>query len=122
MPTCDMTPPVPFPWHQEPISRSDKAKGRQLAERCLQLLREAVKNDDADFGRMDEDADLDPIRDDPAFAEIMKAGHPDRRYAAVMERAMRASRRLRSTDSIPPPICENAGNSSPRVTARSHGR
>ena len=65
------------------ISRSDKAKGRQLAERSLQLLREAVKNDDADFGKMDEDADLDPIRDDPAFAEIMKAGHPDRRYAAV---------------------------------------
>ena len=47
------------------------------------MLREAVKNDDADFGKMDEDADLDPIRDDPAFAEIMKAGHPDRRYAAV---------------------------------------
>jgi eukaryotic-like serine/threonine-protein kinase len=51
--------------------------------RCLQLLREAINNDDADFGKMDEDADLDPIRDDPAFAEIMKAGHPDRRYAAV---------------------------------------
>ena len=58
------------------ISRSDKAKGRQLAERCLQLLREAIKNDDADFGKMDEDADLDPIRDDPAFAEIMKARSP----------------------------------------------
>ena len=68
------------------ISRSDKAKGRQLAERCLQLLREAIKNDDADFGKMDEDADLDPIRDDPAFAEIVKAGHPDRRYAAVWSR------------------------------------
>jgi eukaryotic-like serine/threonine-protein kinase len=65
------------------VSRSDKAKGRQLAERCLQLLREAVKNDDADFGKMDEDADLDPIREDPAFAEIMKVGHPDRRYAAA---------------------------------------
>jgi formylglycine-generating enzyme required for sulfatase activity len=65
------------------ISRSDKAKGRQLAERCLQLLKEAVKCDDADFGKMDDDGDLDPIRDDPAFAEIMKAGHPDRRYAAV---------------------------------------
>ena len=65
------------------ISRSAKAKGRQLAERCLQLLREAIKNDDADFGKMDEDADLDPIRDDPAFAEIMQTGHPDRRYAAV---------------------------------------
>jgi serine/threonine protein kinase/formylglycine-generating enzyme required for sulfatase activity/tetratricopeptide (TPR) repeat protein len=65
------------------VSRSDKAKGRQLAERALRLLREAVKNDDADFGRMNEDGDLDPIRDDPAFAEIMKADHPDRRYAAV---------------------------------------
>jgi formylglycine-generating enzyme required for sulfatase activity/tetratricopeptide (TPR) repeat protein len=65
------------------VSRSDKAQGRQLAERCLQLLREAVKNDDADFGKMNEDADLDPIRDNPAFAEIMRAGHPDRRYATV---------------------------------------
>ena len=64
-------------------SRSDKAKRRQRADRCLQLLGEAVKSDDADFGKMDEDSDLDPIRDDPAFAEIMKEGHPDRRYAAV---------------------------------------
>jgi Sulfatase-modifying factor enzyme 1 len=47
------------------------------------LLREAVKNDDADFGKMDEDADLDPVRDEPAFAEIMKAGNVERRYAAV---------------------------------------
>ena len=27
---------------------------------------------------MQEDADLDPCRDLPEFAEIMKAGHPDR--------------------------------------------
>jgi serine/threonine protein kinase/formylglycine-generating enzyme required for sulfatase activity/tetratricopeptide (TPR) repeat protein len=65
------------------ISRSDKAKSRQLAERSLLLLGEAVKNDDADFGKMDEDGDLDPLREDPTFAEIMKAGHRDRRYAAV---------------------------------------
>jgi len=32
---------------------------------------------------MQEDGDLDPIRDLPAFAAIMKGGHPDRRYAAV---------------------------------------
>ncbi len=32
---------------------------------------------------MDEDAGLDPIRDDPAFTEVMKAGHPERRYAGV---------------------------------------
>jgi formylglycine-generating enzyme required for sulfatase activity len=65
------------------VSRSDKAKGRQLAERSLQLLRDAVRNGDADFGTMDVDADLDPIRDDPAFAEIIKANYPDRRYAAI---------------------------------------
>jgi formylglycine-generating enzyme required for sulfatase activity len=65
------------------VSPSNKAKGRQLADRSIQLLREAVKNEDADFGKMDEDADLDPIRDDPTFAEIMKVGHPERRYAAV---------------------------------------
>jgi tetratricopeptide (TPR) repeat protein len=65
------------------VSRSDKSKGRQLAEQSLQFLREAVKNDDADFGKMDEDGDLDPIRDNPAFAEMMKAGHPNHRYAAV---------------------------------------
>ena len=97
------------------VSRSDKAKGRQLAERCLQLLEEAVKNDDADFGKMDEDADLDPIRDDPAFAEIMKAGHPDRRYAAVWT-AMRASRRSRSTGLIPPPTCEVPGTDRPGLS------
>ncbi len=65
------------------VSRSDKTKGSQPAKRCLQLLKEAVKNDDADFGKMDEDADLDPIRDDPAFVQIMKIGHSDRRYAAA---------------------------------------
>jgi formylglycine-generating enzyme required for sulfatase activity len=65
------------------LSRTDKAKGHRLAERCLRLLGEAVENSGADVQRMDEDADLDPIRDDPAFAEIMSAGHPDRRYTAV---------------------------------------
>ena len=78
-----MMPLVPSPWHQEPSPARTRRRSRQLSERCLQLLREAIKNDDADSGRMEEDADLDPIRDDPAFAEIMKAGHPDRRYAAV---------------------------------------
>ena len=57
--------------------------GTTFQSRCLKLLREAITNDDADFGKMDQDADLDPIRDDPAFAEIMRAGHPDRRYAAA---------------------------------------
>jgi serine/threonine protein kinase/formylglycine-generating enzyme required for sulfatase activity/tetratricopeptide (TPR) repeat protein len=67
------------------VARVDKVKGRQLAERSLQLLKEAVKNDDADFGKWDEDADLDPIRDDPGFAEIRKGSHPDRRYESVWD-------------------------------------
>ena len=65
------------------ISGTNKAMGRQLEQRCLQLLQEAIKNDDADFGRMDEDPDLDPIRDTPEFAELMKRARPDRRYAAL---------------------------------------
>jgi formylglycine-generating enzyme required for sulfatase activity len=32
---------------------------------------------------MDDDFALDPIRDDPAYAELMKPGHPGCRYAAV---------------------------------------
>jgi serine/threonine protein kinase/formylglycine-generating enzyme required for sulfatase activity/tetratricopeptide (TPR) repeat protein len=65
------------------VARTDKAKGHQLAERSLQLLKDAVKNGDADFGKLDEESDLDPIRDDPGFAAIMTAGYADRRYAAV---------------------------------------
>ncbi|MFI5457893.1 MAG: protein kinase, partial [Isosphaerales bacterium] len=65
------------------IAKKDQDRGRQLAERSLRLLRELVQNDDADFGKLDDDAGLDPIRDNPAFAGIMKAGYPDRRYAAV---------------------------------------
>jgi serine/threonine protein kinase/formylglycine-generating enzyme required for sulfatase activity/tetratricopeptide (TPR) repeat protein len=65
------------------VGRSDNTRGRQLAERSLQLLREAVENDDDVFAKMNEDPDLDPIRDAPAFAEVMEAGHPDRRYAAT---------------------------------------
>jgi len=65
------------------IARSDKSRGRQLEERCIRLLREAVQNHEADFGKMDGDPDLDTIRDDPAVAEIMTAGHAERRYAGV---------------------------------------
>jgi formylglycine-generating enzyme required for sulfatase activity len=65
------------------VSRSDKEKARQLADRSLQLLREAVRNSDADFRRMEEDSDLDAIRENPAFASIMSEGHANRRYAAL---------------------------------------
>ena len=65
---------------------------------------------------MEEDTDLDPIRDDPAFAEIMKAGHSDRRYAAVWTSDTR-SRRPRSTVSIPPLTCAMPGTDRPGLPA-----
>ncbi len=65
------------------LSRKDKAKGQEMAARALQLLQDRVRLGDADFERIDDDLTLDPIRDDPRFAEIMKASHPERRYAAV---------------------------------------
>jgi formylglycine-generating enzyme required for sulfatase activity len=67
------------------VERKDKARGAVLAGRAVGLLRQAIQNGSG-YGRIDEDADLDPIRDLPAFAEMMKAGHPDRRYAAVWSR------------------------------------
>ena len=65
------------------VAGKDQAKERQLAERALSLLRKAIENGYADYKHMQEDTDLDPLRDLPAFAEIMKAGHLDRSYAAV---------------------------------------
>src|SRR5262249_2663295 len=63
--------------------RMDEAKGKALSARAVVLLKEVVRSGGADFGRMDDDPDLDPLRDDPAFAELMKPGRPGRRFAAV---------------------------------------
>src|SRR5205814_5957251 len=61
----------------------DQPRGRVYAETALRLLRQAIQNGYSDFNHMQEDADLNPIRDLPSFAEILTGGHPDRRYAAV---------------------------------------
>ena len=65
------------------IARMDQARSQSLSERALSLLRKAIENGYADYGHMQEDADLDPIRDLPAFAEIMKPLRLDRSYSAV---------------------------------------
>jgi formylglycine-generating enzyme required for sulfatase activity/tetratricopeptide (TPR) repeat protein len=65
------------------VGTKDAGAGRALAARAVGLLKDLVQSGDADFGRMDEDPDLDPVRDDPTFAKVMKAGHPGRRYTAV---------------------------------------
>ena len=65
------------------LARKDQAKGYELAERAIRLLRMAIENGYTDYKHMQEDADLDPVRALPAFAQVMKAAHPDRSYAAV---------------------------------------
>ena len=65
------------------VARKDQARSQALSERALSLLRKAIQNGYADYRHMQQDADLDPLRENPAFAEIMKAGHLDRSYAAV---------------------------------------
>ena len=55
---------------------------QRLADLGEQLLIDIAVSG-AVTGKMDEDRGFDPIRDDPAFADITNAGHPDRRYAAV---------------------------------------
>jgi len=65
------------------VARKDQARSESLSERALSLLRKAIENGYADYRHMQEDADLDPLRQLPAFGDIMKPGHLDRSYAAV---------------------------------------
>ena len=92
------------------VARKDQAKSQVAVERALSLLRKAIENGYANYKHMQEDADLDPIRELPAFAEIMKAGHLDRSYAAVWTGDFRfeASPALRSRSR--PLTSSGAGN------------
>jgi formylglycine-generating enzyme required for sulfatase activity/tetratricopeptide (TPR) repeat protein len=59
------------------------SKRRPLADRSVQLLRDAVRLGFADLRRMDDEPALDPIRDHPDFVKLRSEAHADRRYAAV---------------------------------------
>jgi serine/threonine protein kinase/formylglycine-generating enzyme required for sulfatase activity len=65
------------------VAHTDQARSMSLSERALTLLRKPIENGYADYRHIQEDADLDPLREQPAFADIMKGGHLDRSYAAV---------------------------------------
>jgi serine/threonine protein kinase/formylglycine-generating enzyme required for sulfatase activity/tetratricopeptide (TPR) repeat protein len=65
------------------LAGKDQAKGRKFLERAISLLRRAIQVGYGDYRHMREDADLDPLRELPAFAEIMKAAPRARSYAAV---------------------------------------
>src|SRR5205807_1067241 len=65
------------------VARKELARSRSLSERALSLLRKAITNGYDEYKHMQEDADLDPLRGLPAFADIMNAGHLERSYTAV---------------------------------------
>jgi formylglycine-generating enzyme required for sulfatase activity/tetratricopeptide (TPR) repeat protein len=68
------------------VDRRNKSRGAALAERAVHRLQAAMASGYSDYDHIQEDSDLDRIRDLPAFAELMKAGHLDRRYASVWSR------------------------------------
>jgi formylglycine-generating enzyme required for sulfatase activity/tetratricopeptide (TPR) repeat protein len=59
------------------------ARGRELADRAFRLLGEEVQSGHADFERLRDDPDLDPLRDDPRFLALLKPGHLEHSFAGV---------------------------------------
>ena len=102
----------------QPLAKKDPAKGRDRTERALSLLRKAIENGYANYKHMQKDADLDSLRNLPAFADIMKPGHLDRSYAAVWTGDFRfeASPLLGLDPDRSPPAVPGTG-----VTGLSHG-
>ena len=105
------------------VGRYGQGKGRDLAARALALLRAAVQDGDAELRPCwTTTLDFDPLRDDPAFAELMKpdtptgamppSGPPMRGFEAVTALRPRPRR-------APAGV---AGSWPPRAIARSPGR
>jgi formylglycine-generating enzyme required for sulfatase activity/tetratricopeptide (TPR) repeat protein len=63
------------------VAVRNRTEARRLADRSLQSLEQSVHDKEADFRRIDEEAALDAIRNEPRFVELLNAGHPARRYA-----------------------------------------
>ncbi|MFK8112563.1 MAG: SUMF1/EgtB/PvdO family nonheme iron enzyme [Rubripirellula sp.] len=54
-----------------------------FASRAISLLKEAIDQGYVDFTKLENDADLDPIRDARGFGDILQTGQRSLRYAAV---------------------------------------
>jgi len=61
----------------------DPIKSRLYANKAVALLRQAIAFGYNNYSHIQEDADLDPVRDHESFVELMKAGGLHLRYAAV---------------------------------------
>jgi serine/threonine protein kinase/formylglycine-generating enzyme required for sulfatase activity/tetratricopeptide (TPR) repeat protein len=65
------------------VAQRDQAQSVTLKDRALELLEKLVHENEAVFGKLDEDAALDPLRDAPAISKLMDRARSDRRYAAI---------------------------------------
>ena len=65
------------------VKAASPAKSQEHVVRAISLLQDAIRLGYSNYAHIQEDADFDPIRGLPAFAEIMNAGRMDRRYAAL---------------------------------------
>jgi serine/threonine protein kinase/formylglycine-generating enzyme required for sulfatase activity len=67
----------------KPLARKDPVKSNAFSERAIVLLRKAIETGYSDYQHLQEDSDLDPIRELLAFQEIL---HSDRSYTAIWAR------------------------------------
>jgi eukaryotic-like serine/threonine-protein kinase len=65
------------------VKKKDREKAIALQSRSLALLEQGVRDNDLSFALLDDSPDLDPLRDDPAFARLLEAGHPEGHFAGV---------------------------------------
>jgi formylglycine-generating enzyme required for sulfatase activity len=65
------------------LKTRNPAKSQEHRARAIALLKEAIRVGYSDYDHIQEDPDFDPIRELPAFGEIMSAGHADRRLTAL---------------------------------------
>ena len=119
IPACTTMPPVPTPWHPRLLPARTRRGVKSLSERALSLLRKAIENGYADYRHMQEDADLDPIRDLPAF----RRHHEGRASGSLLRRRLdgrfpvRGKSPPRSRPDRSPPAVPGTG-----ATGLSHGR
>jgi formylglycine-generating enzyme required for sulfatase activity len=65
------------------LARTDRSRSASHVERAIGLLQSAIRKGFTDYDRVQDDFELDPIRERPGFAEIIEGRHPDRRYAVT---------------------------------------
>jgi formylglycine-generating enzyme required for sulfatase activity len=63
--------------------RDGAKRERGYTERAMALLRQALQQGYRNFRNLETDPDLEPLRGQPGFAEVLRRGHLERAYSAV---------------------------------------